>query len=56
MLIAVNFSQQACAFALGASSLDGLVLVSTNPDAVEMKWDSTRIQLGPEEGRLIRLS
>ena len=56
MLIAVNFSPRACAFALGAGSSPGLVLASTNADAAGMKWDPTRVQLGPEEGRLIRLS
>jgi alpha-glucosidase len=55
MLVAVNFSQRPCEFALPGSSR-GLVLATTNPDAAEAKWDPARIQLGPHEGRLVRLS
>jgi alpha-glucosidase len=56
MLIAVNFSQRPSEFSLPADSSQGLVLVSTNRDAAESKWDPARIQLGPDEGRLVRLS
>lgn len=56
MLVAVNFSQRPCEFALPSGSSQGLVLVSTNPDAATSKWDPARIRLGPDEGRLVRLS
>jgi len=56
MLVAVNFSQRPCEFALPSGSSQGLVLVSTNPDAADATWDPARIRLGPDEGRLVRLS
>ena len=56
MLIAVNFSPRPCEFGLSSGSSRGLVLVSTNPDAADSKWDPTQIRLGPDEGRLVRLS
>ena len=56
MLVAVNFSQRPCEFALSTGSSPGLVMVSTNPDAADAKWDPARIRLGPDEGRLVRLS
>ena len=56
MLVAVNFSQRPCEFALPSGSSQGLVLASTNPDAADSKWDPARIRLGPDEGRLVRLS
>lgn len=56
MLVAVNFSQRPCEFALPAGSSHGLVLVSTNPNTGESKWDPSRIQLAPDEGRLVRLA
>ena len=56
MLVAVNFSQRPCEFAFPSGSSHGLVLVSTNPDAADSTWNPTQIRLGPDEGRLVRLS
>ena len=56
MLVAVNFSERPCEFALPSGSSQGVVMVSTNPDAVDAKWNPARIHLGPDEGRLVRLS
>jgi alpha-glucosidase len=56
MLVAVNFSSRPCAFALPAGASRGQVLVSTNPDAADSRWDPARLQLGPDEGRLVRLA
>jgi len=56
MLVAVNFSQRPCEFALSSGSSQGLVLASTNSDAADSKWDPAHIRLAPDEGRLVRLS
>lgn len=56
MLVAVNFSQRPCEFALPSGSPQGLVLASTNPDAATSTWDPAQIRLGPDEGRLVRLA
>jgi alpha-glucosidase len=56
MLVAVNFVEQSCEFALPAGSSHGRVLVSTDPDAGEALWNPSRIRLGPNEGLLVRLS
>lgn len=56
MLVAVNFVERACEFTLPAGSSHGRVLVSTDPDAGNALWNPGRIQLGPNEGLLVRLS
>jgi alpha-glucosidase len=56
MLVAVNFAERSCEFASPAGSSHGRVLVSTDPDAGEALWNPSRIQLGPNEGLLVRLS
>lgn len=56
MLVAVNFSQRPCEFSLPSPAPHGVVLVSTTPPAGTSTWDPARIQLGPDEGRLVRLS
>lgn len=55
MLVAVNFSQRPCEFALPSGSSQGLVLASTTADAATSTWDPARIRLGPDEGQLVRL-
>jgi len=55
MLVAVNFAERTCEFTLPSSSLQGRVLVSTDPNAGEA-WDPDYIQLRPNEALLVRLS
>ena len=56
MLVAVNFSERPCAFTLPTGSSHGRVLLSTHHRAGEALWDPHHIELGPNEGRLVRLS
>jgi len=55
MLVAVNFSDRTCQFSLPAGSLQGHVLLSTDPTSGEA-WNPGHIQLRPNEGLLVRLS
>jgi alpha-glucosidase len=56
MLVAVNFSDRALAFALPAGARPGRVLLSTDPGFAETECDPRHVRLGPNEGRLIRLA
>jgi glycosidase len=56
MLVAVNFSQRTATFSLLNDSTKGSVLLSTTPRLSDALWDPRRIQLGPNEGVLVRLS
>ena len=56
MLVAVNFSQRPCEFSLPAGSAPGVVVLSTTPGAANARWVPDRIQLGPDEGRLVSLA
>jgi hypothetical protein len=56
LLVAVNFSERPSEFTVQNGSSRGSVLVSTNPNRRDVVWDPRRVQLGPDEGVLVRLS
>jgi hypothetical protein len=54
ILVAVNFSERTVAFTMPDGSSSGKVLLSTDARKRGLIWDPRRVQLGPEEGVVVR--
>ena len=55
MLIAVNFSPRAMTVAIPTLGHTGTLVLSTDPQRGDERWNTDRFRLGPDEGIVVRL-
>jgi alpha-glucosidase len=55
VLIAINFSSDSHTFSLPSLDAEGVILLSTDPHSTEQSFDPAHVELGPDEGILVRL-
>jgi alpha-glucosidase len=55
MLIAINFNSDPHTFSLPSLDAEGVILLSTDPHSTGQSFDPAHVELGPDEGILVRL-